>query len=117
MLTSQDIQRVNKRKMEKVGGQHAQRFLSDPKLNEHKVIGEKFTRKAFKSLAVDLYKSKLANNPMREAKAGVSSAAGADKENMPTIVSANERSRFEGGTSGRQNFAKAYLGATQEDGK
>ena len=69
MLTSQDIQRVNKRKMEKVGGQHAQRFLSDPKLNEHKVIGEKFTRKAFKSLAVDLYKSKLANNPMREAKA------------------------------------------------
>ena len=41
MIISQDITRKNRAKMAKVGGQHALRFLNDPKLNEHKIIGEK----------------------------------------------------------------------------
>lgn len=65
MIISQDITRKNRAKMAKVGGQHALRFLNDPKLNEHKTIAEKFQRRKFQSLATDLYKSKLTNNPMR----------------------------------------------------
>ena len=42
MIISQDITRRNRAKMAKVGGQNAMRFLNDPKLNEHKTIGEKF---------------------------------------------------------------------------
>ena len=51
--------------MASVGGTQALRFINDPKLNEHKIIGEKFKKKPYKSLAVELYKNKLQNNPMR----------------------------------------------------
>ena len=104
MIISQDITRKNRAKMAKVGGQHALRFLNDPKLNEHKIIGEKFQRRKFQSLAVDLYKSKLSNNPMRnEIKLLPLSPSGGgendhlppnhlhpavDKENMPNVAPA-----------------------------
>jgi len=65
MIISQEMIRKNRDKMAKVGGHHAHLFLADPKLNEHKIIGEKFQKKPYTSLAVDLYKSKLQNNPMR----------------------------------------------------
>lgn len=55
MIISQEIKTNNKQKLASVGGSQAHRFLNDPKLNEHKIIGEKFKRKTFKSLAVDLY--------------------------------------------------------------
>jgi len=45
--------------MAKIGGSQALRFLNDPKLNEHKIIGEKFRRKQYSSLADELYKNKL----------------------------------------------------------
>ena len=89
MIISQDITRKNRAKMAKVGGHHALRFLNDPKLNEHKTIGEKFQRRKFKSLAVDLYKSKLSNNPMRnEIKLlPLSPGHATDKENVPAALS------------------------------
>ena len=80
MLVSQDMQQKNRARMSKIGGQHAHRFLSDPKLNEHKTIGEKFQRKQYTSLAVDLYKSKLSNNPMRNETKLLPID---EKENMP----------------------------------
>lgn len=75
------------------GSIKAQNFLNDPKLNEHKIIGAKFQRRQFKSLAVELYQNKLQNNPMR-SNAEVSRLATAlsnkqsvatEKENMPSI--------------------------------
>ena len=81
--------------MVKVGGNQANRFLQDPKLNEHKIIGEKFQRKKYKSLAVDLYKSKLSNNPMRnETKLlaiGQASTGFEQKENMPPILNVSSK--------------------------
>ena len=68
--------------MAKLGKQHAHLFLSDPRFNERKTIEERFQRKPFSSLAVDLYKSKLQNNPMRtdpqQLRAGI---VAPDKEN------------------------------------
>ena len=88
MIISQEISNKNKAKMVKVGGNQANRFLQDPKFNEHKIIGEKFQRKKYKSLAVDLYKSKLANNPMRtETKL----LAIEQKENMPPILNVSSK--------------------------
>ena len=65
MIISQEIKTKNQRKLAKIGGQHAYRFLSDPKFNEHKTIDEKFLKKGYESLAVQLYKNKLQNNPIR----------------------------------------------------
>lgn len=59
MIISQELQRRNKTKLAAVGGQHAHRFLSDPRLNERKTIEEKFQRRQYTSLAADLYKAKL----------------------------------------------------------
>ena len=42
MIISQEMIRKNRAKLAKVGGHHAHRFLADPKLNQHKIIGEKF---------------------------------------------------------------------------
>lgn len=84
MIISQEMQTSNKNKLASVGGSQAHRFLNDPKLNEHKIIGEKFKRKTYKSMAVDLYQKKLQNNPMRY-ESGMGNAA--NKENMPTIYS------------------------------
>ena len=59
MIISQELQRRNKAKLAKVGGQHAHRFLSDPRLNERKTIEERYQRRQYTSLATELYKAKL----------------------------------------------------------
>ena len=94
MIISQDITRNNRDKMAEVGGQHALRFLNDPKLNEHKTIGEKYQRRKYQSLAIDLYKNKLTNNPMRNEIKLLPLSPGYDKENMMSLTM-NESNKFQ----------------------
>ena len=62
-----------------------------------------------------MYKSKLANNPMRnEVKISKNNS---DKENMPNIISVYQSGKFEDECSGRQNFIKRDLGRTHDDNK
>ena len=135
MIISQELQRKNKAKLAQVGGHHAHRFLSDPKLNERKTIEEKFQRKHYTSLAVDLYKSKLQNNPMRQDQATplpgslpTGSSLGhkqtpllaitaADKENMPVIPVPNiDRNEAIGGPLSKGGDTRMKLYGAAVDG-
>lgn len=87
IIISQELQTKNRRKLAKLGKQHAHQFLSDPKLNEHNTVDEKFQKKPFTSLAIDLYKSKLLNKPLRQESAVIlAEAAAHDRENVPNSL-------------------------------
>lgn len=121
MIISQELQRENKAKMAKVNGNHpAHRFLSDPALNERKTIDKRFQRKQYSSLAVDLYKSKLSNNPIRQqdlntmasiSQSTANNLAALDQENMPLIAQTiNTNSRHPSKGKNADKHVKRYTG-------
>lgn len=94
MIKQQEINTKNRNKL-RVGGAFANNFINDPSLNEHKTIDEQFKRRDFKSLAIELYQSKVQTNPMRLDDKALAQLNKENAGNMTTLNSSRHKHSLE----------------------